>query len=169
MPRGYRSPFQERRPHGEKYVEYAVFVALAIAAFFIGKWYFVVYKHSPSVALVAYVAAIKSGDTDEQYKMLDAKTRTFYTDKSTYVQKWPMSANLAGKMGDFTVSNMTESGDKAEADVAVSVRKGGDGLLNISSDTYSDHYILKKESDGWKIALSDCYNKIKSQQAGQQR
>ncbi len=169
MARGYRSEFQERRPQGEKYVEYIVFVILAIVLFFVGKWYFVVYKHSPSIALVDYVAAIKSGNTDVQYAMLDAKTKAIYTDKSTFVQKWPMSANLAGKMGDFTVSNVSESGDKAEADVSVSVRKAGDGLMNIASDTFSDHYVMRKEADGWKIALSECYDKIKSQQAGQQR
>lgn len=152
---------------GERFTEIIIFIAIGIGLLFAARWYFVIYKNSPSVTLVNYVGAIKSGDTDVQFNLLSMKTKKIYTDKESYVSKWKMAEKLAGKMGDFTISNMVESGDKAEADVALAVRKDSASLLNVSADSYKDHYILRKENDGWKIALDECFKTIKSREAAE--
>ncbi|MEP6757198.1 MAG: hypothetical protein ABJA67_16960 [Chthonomonadales bacterium] len=152
---------------GERFSEIIIFIAIGIGLLFAGRWYFVVYKHSPSVALVNYVAAIKSGDTEAQYGLLSIKTKKIYPDKDSYTSKWKVAEKLAGKMGDFNVSNMVENGDKAEADVSLGVRKDSTSLISVSADSFTDHYILRKENDGWKIALDECYDKIKSRAAAE--
>ena len=152
---------------GERFTEVIIFIAMAIGILLALRWYFVIYKNSPSMTLLNYVAAIKSGNTEEQYKLLSIKTKSIYPDRDKYVSNWKMAEKLAGKMSDFSISGMTESGDKAEADVSLSVRKDSTSLLAVAGDSYTDHYILRKENDGWKIALNECFDKIKSRVAAE--
>ena len=172
---GRRKPPREGAGLGEHFSEIAIFIAIGIGLLLAARWYFVVYKHSPTTALIAYMSGIKSGDVDAQYALLSDGTKKVYTSKSDYGSKWRPAEGMAGHMaGDFTVSNMTVSGDKAEADVNLAVRKGnggssggGSGLLDVAAENYTDHYILRKQNNEWRVALDECYDKIKSAAAAQ--
>jgi hypothetical protein len=172
---GRRKPIREGTGLGEHFSEIAIFIAIGIGLLLAARWYFVVYKHSPTTALIGYIGAVKSGDVDAQYALLSEGTKKAYPSKSDYGSKWKPAEGMAGHMaGDFTVSNMVVSGDKAEADVNLAVRKGGgnsnggtSGLLDVAAENYTDHYILRKEGNEWRVALDECYNKIKSAAAVQ--
>ncbi len=56
-------------------------------------------------------------------------------------------------MSGSSITKLTDLGNKAEADVALTVRKSGESLIQASSDSYTDHYVLRREVEGWKVDL----------------
>lgn len=160
---------REGTSFGERGSEIVVFIIIVIALIFAARWYFVIYRNSPTVALMSYIGAVKAGDVDTQYGLVSANTKKFYADKDTYVDKWKMARGLHGRMVDFTITKIEQSGDKANADVSVAVRKASQDILHVEGSNVLDHYVLVKETDGWKIALDECAKTIKTLEFAEDR
>jgi hypothetical protein len=154
---------REGKGIGERISELAVFAAIIAAAVWAGRWYFVVHRNSPTVALMSYMGALKSGNVDTQYKMLATSSKKSFPDQETYAKDYPLAQGLTGRMVDFQITKITETGDKAEADVVVPIRKPGQELYQAAATDYQDHYVLVKETGGWKVVLEK--SKIKSGEA----
>ncbi len=160
---------REGRSLGERSSEIIVFIVIAAGIVWAARWYFVVYKNSPTVALMNYVGAVKAGDVDTQYTMLSESTKKTYTDKDTYVDKWKMAQGLQGRLVDYTITKITEKDGVAEADVSVGIRKPSQEILQVSGSTVTDHYTLVKDPSGWRVALDKCANTIKTKEFANDR
>jgi hypothetical protein len=147
---------------GERSSEIFVFIVVIAALVWAGRWYFVVYKNSPTAALMEYMQAVKASDVDAQYKMLSASTKKTYTDKSAYVDKWKIARGLQGRLIDYTIGKIEQKGEQADADVSVAIRKPGQEIYQAAAETVVDHYILVKDPAGWRVALDKCFDQIKS-------
>jgi len=160
-----RRKFSEGRGFGERLSEYLVYI-LAVAAIAYGvNWYLKVYLPSPSNVLSKYLAAVNDGRPENQYPLLSSSTVRFFKSADDFGKRWPTAIGLAAKIPDFTISNMTVNGDKAEADVTLVIRRGGQELYQASTDKYKDHYLLVHEGDAWKIALDQSQDKLESLKA----
>ncbi len=163
-----RRTVREGRGLGDYLSESFVYVVAVVLLFVAGKWYFVTYRHSPSPVLSQYVAAIKSGDVEAQYRMLAAttKSRAFPT-QSAYQQGFPPAQGLTGRIADFTITKMTEdpSGDRAVAEVTLAIRDAGQKLYQAGSNSFKDVYVLRKESGEWRVALEESWDRLNSRRA----
>src|SRR5689334_15370425 len=112
---------KEGRSLGERGSEIIVFLLIIAGLAFGARWYFVVYKNSPTMALMNYVGALKASDVEMQYTMLSSDTKKVFPDKATYADKWKMARGLQGRLVDYTITKITETGNKAEADVSVAI------------------------------------------------
>ena len=148
-----RARHREGRGIGEILAESFIYIVIAAILAFAGHRYFLVYLKSPTAALLKYLGASKSGDVNTQYALLTESAKSRFRSKDEYDDKFPLAHGLTGRVIDYKIDKITETGDKAEADVTISIRKGGQELYQASADTTSDHYVLKKDADGWKLAL----------------
>jgi hypothetical protein len=153
---------KEGRSMGERGSEIIVFLVIIAGLIWAARWYFVVYKNSPTVALMNYVGAVKSSDVDLQYSMLSSSTKKSFPDKATYIDRWKMARGLQGRLVDYTITKITEKGNKAEANVSVAIRKPSQEIYQAAATSVVDHYVLVKEGAGWRIALDQCFNDIKT-------
>jgi hypothetical protein len=160
---------REGRSLGERSSEIVVFIVIAAGLVWAARWYFVVYKNSPTVALMNYVGAVKAGDVDTQYAMLSASTKKSYPDKDKYQESWKLARGLHGRLVDYTISRIEESGDKANADVSIAVRKPGQEIYQAAATNVTDHYILVKDPEGWKVALDQSFKSINSLKYAEER
>lgn len=160
---------REGRSLGERSSEIIVFIVIIAGLVWAARWYFVVYKNSPTVALMNYVGGVKAGDVDMQYSMLSASTKQTYKDKDTYSDKWRMAQGLQGRLVDYTITKIEQKGDTAEADVNVAIRKPSQEIYQAAASNVTDHYVLVKDSDGWRVALDKCYNTIKTKEFASDR
>ncbi len=153
---------REGKGLGERLAELSVFAAALVGIFLFGRWYFVIYRNSPTVALMDFMGALKAGNVEGQYKKVASDTKkNFFPDMDTYRDKFKMAQGLTGRMSDYRIDKITETGNKAEADVTVPIRKSGQELYQAANTDYHDHYVMTKESDGWKVVLDK--SDIKSQ------
>ncbi len=148
-----RTRVREGRGVGERLTEIVVVIMLVGLSIFALRWYFKVYLHSPSVALGDYLGAVKAGNVQGEWDLLSQSTKSHYQTEQEYKSNWHSAQGLAGRIASFTVANIKENGDRAEADVALAIRKTGQELYQASSDSYNDHYVLVKESGDWKVKL----------------
>jgi hypothetical protein len=154
---------REGKGIGERLSELAVFAAIIGAIIWAGRWYFVVHRNSPTVALMNYMGALKAGNVETQFSLLSSTTKKTFPDVDTYRKDYSLAQGLTGRMVDYQITKISESGDKAEADVVVPIRKPGQELYQAAATDFLDHYVLVKESGAWKVALEK--SKIKSGEA----
>ncbi len=147
---------------GQKLSESFVYIVILIALVLAGRWYFFVYRRSPQVALQSFITAVDHSNSDAQYDMISSNTKAFYPSKDAYDSKCPLAHGLAEKIANFGITNMKVTGETAEADVSLSIRKAtgtgglpGASLVNAETQPATDHYVLKEESTGWKVDLAD--------------
>lgn len=138
---------------GERLSEVVVFILIACALVYAGRWYFMVYRQSPGVALNNYLHAVKAGNVESQYSMLAAKTVKYFPSQDKYESQFPASRELAGRLAKWEVLTTTTKGDTTEIKALVAVRKSGQELYQASAETFNDTYILRKENGQWRIAL----------------
>lgn len=152
-----RQRIREGRSLGERASEIVVYVVIAAALIWGGRWYFVVYSKSPKVAMARYLGLVKSGNVKEQFAMLSSASKTYFGTPSQYEDKWPPAQKLTGRVAGWEIGEIKESGDKAEVPVTLNVRKAGQELYQAASDPYTDDYVLVKEQQGWRIALEQSH------------
>jgi hypothetical protein len=141
-----------------KLSESAVFIAVAIALVIGLRWYFVVYKNSPGVALGEFIGGIKAGNVERQYAMIDDSDKQFLPTAKDY-EKLPMSHGYTERITN--VSMLPEVKDLKDPDVVtiettLGVRgaAGKDLLQSGDATTVTDKYTLHKDKDGhWKVWL----------------
>jgi hypothetical protein len=63
---------------------------------------------------------------------------------------------MSASITSFTINNGVQNGDTYTADVAMNVRKSTESLVQVASTSYTDHYVLTKEPDGWRVVLEKC-------------
>ncbi|HEV2473600.1 MAG TPA: hypothetical protein VGS41_13080 [Chthonomonadales bacterium] len=134
----------------------ALFV-LAVAA---GVRYFVQYRHSAGYAVESYLGAIKAGDVPAQYALLDNQDKSdFYPTEKDYSKNAPQAHGYVERISNVQINSTKIDPSKpniARVDATVSVRGSsqGEALYQTSSDTYTDHYVLRQDASGaWKIWL----------------
>src|SRR5262245_1416129 len=89
---------------GERLAEYSIFIIALVAIGLAARWYFVVYRHSPTYTLLQYLAAIKSGDPETQYNIISAGTKQSFSSKSNYADKWKSAQGFRGRLTDYTIT-----------------------------------------------------------------
>lgn len=163
-----RRTIREGRGLGDYLSEWLVYLVIAAGLIFAVRWYFVTYLHSPSPALSKFLAALKAGDVDTQYAMLSATTKArWFPTRSVYRNEFKSAQGLAGRISDFTITKMTvdPDGQRAVAEVTLAIRKAHEELYQASANAYKDTYVLRKEPDGWRVALEETWNKMESRRA----
>jgi len=150
-----RKRIREGRGIGERLTEIVVYIVLIAGAVYGVRWYFFDHLRSPKVALGRYLGLVKSADAKAQYEMLSASSKRFFPSSRTYAQKWGPARGFAGRLADWEIESVIEKNDRAEIKATLHVRKSGQELYQAASDPYTDHYVLTKEKDGWKIALDE--------------
>lgn len=148
-----RPRYREGRGLGEILSESLIFILMAVGLVAAGYWYFMVYRKSPQVALQNYLGAVNSGNTEAQYTYLSETSKKLIGSKDHYSDKFPLAYGMAARITNYSFSNATLSVDSWTADVNMNVRKKTSDLLNTATDSYTDKYVLRKESDGWKIVF----------------
>src|ERR1041384_1820626 len=125
-----------------------------------GFWYFTIYSKSPQVALQHYLRAVNSANADVQWLNLSENTKRYYGDASTYGAKYPMAYGLSARLADFSLGVATDNYDTWEVDATLKVRKATTLTLNAETVSFTNHYVLKKEKDGWQIDLRNRRTKV---------
>lgn len=148
-----RRQIREGRSLGERLTELVVWIVIVGALIWGARWYFVVYRNSPKVALNAFLGHVKAGDAKAQYEMLSAQNKAFFGSVGRFETNWPASRDLAGRVASWQIKDAKEEGDKAIVDVIVHIRRPGQALYEAASDPYNDRWVLVREAEGWKIAL----------------
>lgn len=147
---------------GERLSESMAFILIGAALIAGGYWYFVIHMRSPENTINRYINAMNSGNVEAQYDLLATSTKNrFYPSKEAYDDKWPLSHGLSARVANNTIIKKSETPDRFDADVAMTLRKETSDLLATGTDSVTDHYVLKKQPDGWKIVLEA--SSIKSQ------
>lgn len=147
---------REGRGLGEILSESIVFIMIFVGLAAAGYWYFAIYRHSPQVALQHYLGAVNSGNVEAQYDMLSDAAKKYVGSKSNYGDKWPLAYGLSARIAQFTFTNSQQNGDTWSTDVVMSVLNQTTSLLATGSTKYTDHYVMVKQADGWKVALEQC-------------
>lgn len=144
---------REGRGLGETLSESFIFILMAVGLVAAGYWYFSVYRKSPQVALQGFLGYVNSGNPEGQYSYLSDSSKKLFTSKDNYSEKYPLAYGLSARLSSYSFRNEKLSDDIWKADVIMNIRKKTSELLNTASDTYTDHYVLHKESEGWKILI----------------
>jgi len=144
---------REGRGLGEILSESFIFILMAVGLVAAGYWYFAVYRKSPQVALQSFLGYVNSGNPDGQYSLLSESSKRYFGSKDAYADKYPLAYGLSARLASYSFKNEQLSGDTWKSDVQMNVRKKTSELLNTSGDSYTDHYVLQKDPDGWKIVL----------------
>jgi hypothetical protein len=144
---------REGRGLGEMLSESLIFVLMAVGLVAAGYWYFAIYRKSPQVALQNFLGYVNAGNPAGQYSYLADSSKKFFGSEDAYKNKYPLAYGLSARLASFSFKNEKLDGDAWQTDVVMNVRKKTAELLNTASDTYTDHYVLRKEPDGWKIVL----------------
>ena len=150
-----RKTTKEGRGIGEFISESIVWILIVAGLIGAAWWYFMIYRKSPGFVLQSFMGAMNSGNYKAQYDLLSSNTKTAHRSARAYETRWKMARGLSARIQNYTIDKMTESGAKAEADLSVSVRKSTESLLSAESEKFTDHYVLKKEADGWKVDLAN--------------
>ncbi len=155
-----RPRYREGVSLGTKFSEYAVIILIAVLLVAAGRYYFVVYRHSPGYVLGEYLGAIKKGDPEAQYALIDDDDkRLWYPTEDAYAKQAKQANGYTERIGSVAFSNEKIDPNKpnlAKVDATVSIRRAGEKIYESASDTYTDHYTLRKDKDGnWKVWLKE--------------
>jgi hypothetical protein len=153
-----RSTVREGIATSTKLSESAVFIAIAIALLLGARWYFVVYKNSPGVALGEFLGGIKAGNVERQYAMIDDSDKQILPSQKDY-GKMQWARGYTERIAN--ISMLPEVKDLKDPDIVtveatLNVRgaAGKDLLQQGESTAATDKYTLRKDKDGhWKVWL----------------
>ena len=127
------------------------------------RFYFVVYRNSPDFVLGEYFQAVKAGNVERQYELIDATDKqNYYPTQSVYEKNAPQSRGYTGRISKWSFSNdQTTSSGAVSVDASLSLRDSSAGkeLYQSGSSDVEDQYMLKKNSSGqWRVVLSKSKN-----------
>ncbi len=153
---------QTRAVYGSqmKISEAAIFIAIAIGIIVAARWYFVVYRHSPGVALGNYLGAIKAGEAKQQYDLIDDSDKQAVPTEKDY-EKLQMAEGYVERITNIDLAEPVPDPKDPnvvtiKATVSVRAPSQGKQLYDAGSNqTAVDTYTLHKGKDGeWKVVLS---------------
>lgn len=137
-----------------------IFVVIVIGIFLGVRYYFNVYLKSAGYALGAFVGAVKAGNPETQFAMLDSNDQNSIGSLKNYEKQIPLGRGYATRIENFTLNEEKpnpQDPDEVTLKATLVVRGGATGkqLYQTSSQTVNDTYVLHKDSKGeWKVALS---------------
>lgn len=155
----------KRRPqtegaYGIKFTEIVV-ILMVLAAIGGGVKYYFSYRKSPGFALQQYFAAVKAGNVQAQYDLLDDADKSKYMPtKHDYSQAFNQAHGYTERVADVTIEPVPVTPDTSEISLkaTVSIRANGEGkeLYQAgSSKGFTDKYVMRKSKEGdWKLVLS---------------
>lgn len=162
---GRARPQAEGAGTGMKLSETGIFIAMGVIAIFATYWYFAIYKHSPGVALNEYIGAIKSGNVEKQYAMLDAADKQALPTAKDYEDKCQQARGYTERVIGVTLDKPVPDAKDPDPqhpttvsiNATISVRgMAGKNLTdNGEIAQATDKYVLHKDAEGnWKVMLS---------------
>ena len=140
--------------------EVIVFVVMAIGAFVGVRYYFTVHLKSAGYALGAFVGAVKAGNPEAQFDMLEANDKANVGSVKEYEKKITLGRGYATRIENFTINEELpnpKDPDEVTLKATLSVRGTASGkqLYQSSSQSVNDTYVLRKDEKGeWKVSLS---------------
>lgn len=163
-----RSRVREGIPTGQKLSEMLIIAGIGLAILAGIRYYFVVYRNSAGFALGEYFGAIKSGDVDKQYALIDAKDKQqYFPTKESYEKDAKQARGYTTRITNVQMIETPpdpKKPDIAVIDATVSVRAAAGGKeLYQTGETkdYSNHMYMRKDADGkWKVWLSKSIDKM---------
>jgi hypothetical protein len=151
---------KERVGTGVRGSELIVFILVVAGLAYAARYYFVVYRNSPSFALGEYLGAVKAGDVTKQYALIDSDDkRNFFPTAQDYEKSAPQARGYTMRITDVEQKEATIDPGKphiAHIDATVYLRQAatGQALYQTGMDNYHDKYVLRKDNDGhWKVWL----------------
>src|SRR5436190_2347581 len=114
---------KEGRGIGEILSEYFIYIVAVIGLLLLARWYFFVHLRSPDTALLSFLGAVKSGNVDRQFELIAASSKQAWPTRKEYEKQCPLAHGLSSRLAEYTIEKMTDTGQRAEADVTLSVRK----------------------------------------------
>jgi|SRR5579872_1475021 len=145
---------------GIKFSEIIV-VAFAIAAIVLGVRAYLDYRKGPTFALSQFVAAVKAGNVENQYKLIDEMDKkNHFPTRHDYARLETISHGYTERIENTTYGPEQKSADGTKATISMTntIRASSTGKQlyeNGQKETYTDKVVMRKDSDGnWRVLLS---------------
>ncbi len=155
-----RSKPQVEGAYGIKFTEIIV-IAMVLAAIGGGVRYYMLYKKSPTAALKGYFDAVKSGNVQAQYELLDDDDKAQYMPTSKdYSSHFVQSHGYTERVVDVTVdpTPVTPTTTEVTLNATVNILGNSSGKELWQAGTskgFTDKYVMRKDKAGlWKLVLS---------------
>ena len=155
-----RSKPKAEGTYGIKFTELIV-MGIILAVIAGGVKYYLDYKKSPTAALKTYFEAVKAGNVQAQYDMLDDDDKAQYMPtakdySSHFVQAHGYTERVVDVTVDPTPNSPTTQEVTLNATVNILANSQGKELWQAgSSKGFTDKYVLRKDKAGlWKLVLS---------------
>ena len=154
-----RSRQREGVGSGMKVSETGIFIAVGIGLLLALRWYFVVYKNSPAVALGDYIGGIKAGNVERQYALLDASDKQLVPTEKDYEKMCPQARGYTERVTGMNFATpVPDPKDPASVTIKATIflrgPAGKDLIDNGQTVEVTDNYALHKDAEGhWKVVL----------------
>jgi hypothetical protein len=155
-----RSKPKTEGDYGIKFTEIIVIV-LVLAGIGVGIRYYFSYKKSPSFALQQYFGAVKGGNVQAQYDLLDDDDKSQYMPTSKdYSHLFVQAHGYTSRVTDVTIepSPVSPTTDEVTLKATVSIQANATGkelYQAAGSKGFTDNYVMRKDKAGaWKLVLS---------------
>src|SRR5579862_4598752 len=143
-----------------KLSEMAIFIAAVIGIVLAARWYFMVYRHSPGVALGHFLGAIKAGEGQQQYELIDEMDKQAIPTEKDY-QKLPIAQGYVERITSVDLAEAVpdpKNPDMVTIKATLGVRGSSQGKQLYETgggEAATDTYTMHKDKDGeWKVLLS---------------
>lgn len=140
--------------------EVIVIIAVVAAIIYGARWYFITYRTSPGYTLGEYLGAIKAGNVDDQYALIDsADKQKYYPTRKSYEKDAPQARGYTARISDVKLGKEQIDPAKphlATIGVSISIRSSASGqqLYQTGTENVEDQYMLRKDNNGkWKVWL----------------
>jgi hypothetical protein len=146
--------------YGIKFTEIIV-ILMVLAAGGLGVRYYMQYLKSPSAALQKYFSAVKGGNVQGQYDLLDDDDKTKYmADKAAYVERFKQAHGYTERVTNVTIeaAPVDPAATEVSLNATVDILANSQGKELYQAGTtkgFTDKYVMRKDKEGaWKLVLS---------------
>ena len=158
---GRSKPRSEGAGASMKMSETGIFIVLGIIGLLALKYYFVDYKQSPGYVLGQYIGAIKAGNVEAQYALVDDKDKKTLTTARQYEKTCKWARGYTERiMGSNFAKPVPDAKDPDILNIMATVQMRGQAGKELTDNgavvTVIDKYALHKDASGaWKVLLSE--------------
>jgi hypothetical protein len=145
---------------GIKFSEIIV-VAFAIAGVVIGVRAYLDYRHGPTFALSQYMGAVKAGNVENQYALIDeTDKKSHFPTRRDYARLETIAHGYTERIENtsFGAGRKNSDGTRVTIPMTNTIRATSAGkqlYQNGATQSYSDNIVMRKDSDGnWRVLLS---------------
>lgn len=150
---------------GIKFSEVIVIaIVLAVAGY--GVKVYLDMRRSAGAAVQEFLSYVKSGNTANQYGMLDAKDKEqYFPSRQEYEKATTLAHGYTERIENVVLGAEVKNPkdpDKVTIPTTVTIRSSGQGkeLYQVgAANTYTDKFVMRRNSEGqWKVVLSQSVN-----------